>query len=136
MQKILKTTLAAVLVTASAGAAMALPPLEDDPRVVREFFAAAVGDEIRNNCPSISARMLRVVVRVKELESYALKLGYSQDDITAMRKSPEAKEKLKQMRDAYLAKNGVTEGDAQSYCRLGLAEIEKNTLTGYLLRAN
>ncbi|WP_425049901.1 DUF5333 domain-containing protein [Psychromarinibacter sp. S121] len=136
MQKFLKTTLAAVLVTASAGAAMALPPLEDDPRVVREFFAAAVGDEIRNNCPSISARMLRVVVRAKELESYALKLGYSQDDITQMRKSPEAKAKLEAMRDNYLAKNGVTPGDAASYCRLGMAEIEKNTLTGYLLRAN
>ena len=43
MQKILKTTLVAVLVTASAGAAMALPPLEDDPRVVRALAGPAAG---------------------------------------------------------------------------------------------
>ena len=48
----------------------------------------------------------------------------------------EAEARLKAMRDAYLTNNGVTKGDADSYCRLGLAEIEKNSLTGWLLRAN
>jgi len=79
--------------------------------------------------------MFRVMGRANELEDYALGLGYSKADITAMRKDPAARAELKARRDAYLAQNGVTAGDAASYCRLGLAEIEKNSLTGWLLRA-
>ncbi len=118
----------------AAGAAV-LQPLADDPRVQREFLAAAVGDEIRKNCPTISARLWRVWQRAGELEDYALSLGYSRDDIDEMRNSEAAKARLKSLRDEYLKANGVTEGDPDSYCRLGLEEIEKNSLTGWLLRA-
>lgn len=135
MTKMTQIALALTL-TATAGAAQALPPLGDDPRVRNEFLSAAVGDEIRKNCPTISARFFRVIGRAKELEDYALSKGYSEDDIAAMRKDPENKAELKRLRDAYLAQNGVVPGDADSYCRLGLAEIEKNSLTGWLLRAN
>lgn len=133
---LMKPILIAATLFAGASAAQALPPLKDNPRVVSEFLSAAVGDEIRKNCPTISARMFRVFSKARDLEKYAISLGYSQGDITAMRKDPEAKAKLNAMRDAYLAQNGVTAGDADSYCRLGLAEIEKNSLTGWLLRAN
>lgn len=131
----LAVTLAALL-AGSAGTAQALPPLQDNKRVQSEFLSAAIGDEIRKNCPSIKARMFRVIARAKDLQDYAKSLGYSDDQITAMRKDPANKARLKAMRDAYLAQNGVTPGDAGSYCRLGRAEIEKNTLTGWLLRAN
>ncbi|MDF0599231.1 DUF5333 domain-containing protein [Psychromarinibacter sp. C21-152] len=126
----------ALSLTVTAGMAQALPPLGDNPRVRAEFLSAAVGDEIRKNCPTISARFFRVMARAKELEDYALSLGYTKDDITRMRKDPANKAELKRLRDTYLAQNGVTPGDAESYCRLGLAEIEKNSLTGWLLRAN
>lgn len=128
-------TLAALLAAGTAGAAQSLPPLEENRRVQSEFLSAAIGDEIRKNCPSISARMFRVIGRAKDLENYALSLGYSTDEITAMRKDPANKARLKALRDAYLAQNGVVPGDAGSYCRLGRAEIEKNTLTGWLLHA-
>ena len=132
----LKPIALALTLVAAPASAIALPPLQDNPRVVAEFFAAAVGDEIRKNCPTISARMFRVLGRAKDLESYALSLGYTDDDIDAMRGDEAAKARLKAQRDAYLAQNGVTPGDADSYCRLGRQEIEKNTLTGWLLRAN
>ncbi|MDJ0626942.1 MAG: DUF5333 domain-containing protein [Rhodobacter sp.] len=128
-------TLLALFLSVGAQAAV-LQPLEDNPRVRGEFLAAAVGDEIRKNCPTISARMFRVLRKANELEDYALSLGYSRDDIKEMRKSPAAKARLKALRDAYLVRNGVTKGDAESYCRLGYEEIEKNSLTGWLLRAN
>ncbi|MDJ0825931.1 MAG: DUF5333 domain-containing protein [Rhodobacter sp.] len=126
--------LAPMLIASSAAAAV-LQPLEDDTRVRAEFLAAAVGDEIRKNCPTISARMFRVLRRASDLKDYALSQGYSEDDIDAMRESPAAKARLRAMRDAYLAKHGVTNGDPDSYCRLGYEEIEKNSLTGWLLRA-
>ncbi len=131
-----KPVLVALALGAGAGAAQALPPLAENPRVKSEFFAAAVGDEIRKNCPDISARMFRVLGMAKKLEAYAIELGYSRDDIRAMRDDDAEKAKLRALRDAYLDKHGVTAGDSASYCRLGLQEIEKNTLTGWLLRAN
>lgn len=116
-------------------AAATLPPLAQNERVAAEFLAGAVGDAIRKNCPTISARMVRVWQRARELERYALGLGYTGEDITAMRKNPDNKALLKQRRDAYLSAHGVTKGDPDSYCRLGYEEIEKKTLTGWLLRA-
>lgn len=124
------------ILTGIVTAVSALPPLQEDERVRREFLAAAIGDEIRKNCPSISARMLRFASRATQLQSYALDLGYSEEDISAMRQDPAAREELRRLRDAYLQRNGVVAGQADTYCRLGRQEIEKNTLTGWLLRSN
>mgnify|MGYP002629024601 CR=1 FL=1 len=132
---LLKPLIVAVTVVAPATASP-LPPLEENARVKSEFLSAAVGDEIRKNCPSISARMFRALGRVNALQDYALGLGYSKADIKAMREDPAAKANLRAMRDAYMAKHGVRPGDSDSYCRLGREEIEKNSLTGWLLRAN
>ncbi len=118
---------------AGVGQAEALPPLVENERVAREFLAVAVGDEIRNNCSSVSPRIFTVLMKAKALQSYALSLGYTADDINAMRKNPENKERLRSQRDAYLAENGVVAGDEESYCRLGRREIETETLIGSLL---
>ncbi|MCY3996270.1 MAG: DUF5333 domain-containing protein [Rhodobacter sp.] len=125
----------ALLLPAAAFAGKELPPLEDNRRVQHEFLAAAIGDVIRKNCPTISSRMFRVIRRLHELRSYVFSLGYTRGDLDRMRKSPEAKARLADMRDAYLEKHGVTEGDAESFCRLGREEINKNSLTGWILRA-
>ena len=123
-----------VLAGGAAGAAT-LQPLEDNPRIQREFLASAIGDAIRKNCPTISARMFRVFRAAGRLENYALSLGYTKDDIKAMINSRSAKARLDAMRDAYLAENGAIEDDQGSYCRLGRREIENKSLTGWLLRA-
>jgi hypothetical protein len=125
---------ALVLAAAAAAAGEGLPPLAENPRVREEFLAAAVGDEIRSNCPTLSARMVYVLRRAKELERYVLSLGYTEADIRAVRKSREARAWLRAARDAYLEANGVVPGDAESYCRLGRQEIEKGSLIGALLR--
>lgn len=132
----LKTLILSALLGSVPVAAFALPPLEENARVKAEFLSAAIGDEIRKNCSSISARTFRALGRVNELQNYALGLGYTKADIKAMRENPKAKAKLKAMRDAYLTKHGVIPGDSQSYCRLGREEIQKKSLTGWLLRAN
>ena len=126
----------ALCLTAGASGAVELPPLEDNPRIQHEFLSAAVGDAIRKNCPTISTRLFRVWSRFTQLKNYAITLGYTSDDFNQMRQSPEARARLKTMRDAYLRKHGVKEHDNDSYCRLGHEEIEKNSLTGWILRAN
>ena len=125
---------AAALVGGMAGA-RALPPLEDNPRIVHELVAGEVGYQIQKHCPSISPRYLRAMARLNKLKNYALEEGYTEAQMEALDDNDAAKAKRDRLVDEYLAANGVTEGDADSYCRLGLAEIEKNSLTGYLLRA-
>ncbi len=136
MTPTLKTlALVLALAPATAGAAQSLPPLIDNERVRTEFLAAAVGDEIRKHCSSITPRLMVVFGKVRDLERYAEGLGYTSDEIKAFRKSAENKARLKELRDAYLAANGVVAGNADSYCALGLREIENGTLIGSLLRA-
>lgn len=113
-----------------------LPPLTQNTRVMGELVAGEVGYQIQKHCGTISARMLRAMGRLSELESYATGLGYTQADFKALSKDPAARALRDARVDAYLASNGVTKGDADSYCRLGYQEIEKNTLTGWLLRGN
>jgi hypothetical protein len=118
----------------AAVAAADLPPLAQNERVRSEFLAGAVGDEIVDNCPSISARMLVVISKLNDLQRYARSLGYTNEDIRAFRKSPENRAELNRLRDQYLAANGVVPGDPESYCRLGRREIENGTLIGSLIR--
>ena len=126
----LAAALAAAPVTATP-----LPPLIEDSHVTGEFVAAAVGDEIRKNCPTISARVFVVLGRINELGRYARDRGYSDAEIDAFRKSEANKAELDRRRDAYLAGNGVVAGDAESYCRLGRREIEARSRIGTLLRS-
>jgi len=123
------------LLLAMPVAAADLPPLSQDAHVTRSLLAAAVGDEIRKNCPTISARLFRALTKAKALERYALNKGYTEDQIEAFLDSKDERARMTALRDAYLAQNGVVPADADSYCRLGLAEIERGSLTGSLLRA-
>jgi hypothetical protein len=76
------------------------------------MLAAAVGDRIRTECPTISPRLFVVWRKARALERYALKQGYSAAQI-----------------DAY------TSSDAhRAHCRVGAAEIAANSPIGELLR--
>jgi hypothetical protein len=124
----------ALALAIAAGPAAAGHPLGQDRRVMGTLLAAAVGDEIRRNCPDISARLMRVWRRAEALEAYARGLGYSESEIAAFLRSAEERAVLEARRDAYLADRGVRAGDADSYCRLGRAEIAADSPIGALLR--
>jgi hypothetical protein len=112
-----------------------LPPINQDSHIINSLLAAAIGDEIRKNCPTISPRMFRVYTKAKALERYALKKGYSEEEIEKFLDSEAEREAMRARRDAYLKANDVVEGDAKSYCSLGMKEIASGSLTGFLLRA-
>jgi hypothetical protein len=127
---------AAVLACATTAAAQSdasLPPLAQVERVRQELLAGAIGDEIQTHCPTISARMFRVLGRLYQLEQYALGLGYTREDISEMRRSPENRAELQRLRNEYLAANGVVEGQPDTYCALGRREIANGTFIGSLL---
>lgn len=125
--------LALAMSLVAAGAAHALQPLRENAYVNERLVAAQVGDIIRKTCPTIGARLLYAISQADKLEAWALKQGYSRDEIRAFIRDPGEKRRVRAEAEAYMAAHGVVVGDVESYCALGRAEIERGTITGSLL---
>ncbi|WP_353533987.1 DUF5333 domain-containing protein [Cognatishimia sp. WU-CL00825] len=119
----------------AAGTANAKQPLENVKSVTDGLLWVGIADEIRNICPTISARMIRALRYVNAIHSEAKSLGYSKDEIDAFRKSDVNKAELRRRGEAYLKANGVNFDDPETYCALGRTEIKKSSQIGALLRA-
>lgn len=119
-----------------ASAVSAKPPLREVPEIDGVILSVGIADEIRKNCPDISARLIRAVSLVNGLKGTARSLGYTEAEIDAYRKSHEEKARLEAERDQYLTAGGVRAGAPETYCALGRAEIEKGGQIGALLRMN
>lgn len=111
-------------------------PMAQNAHINDELRAGFVGDILRNTCPTISARMLVVMGRLWDLKSYAEEQGYTGADYDAFRSDPVQKKRLKDEAAAYLAAAGAREGDVESFCAVGEAEIAKNSPLGTLLRSS
>ena len=124
---------AALLLPASYAAA--LTPLNEEQHINHSLISAGVGDLIRRNCSSISARIFVVFRKTNDLERYALDLGYTKAEISAFLDSKVEQARVRKATNDYLASNGVVKGSEATYCALGRAEIAKKSLTGQLLRS-
>ena len=124
----------ALILSLTAGVASAKPHLRDVPEIDGTILAVGIADEIRKNCPDISARLLRAYSVINGLKSKARGMGYTDDEIDAYRSSDAEKARLKAKRAAYLAQGGVTAGQPASYSARGRQEIEKVGQIGALLR--
>jgi len=116
--------------------ALALDPINREQHIAETLIAGRVGDTIRSTCPTISARMLVVYSKLRDLERYARDKGYSESDFTAFRNDEAEKNRMKADAAAYLRKAGAVEGDPESYCKVGRDEIAKRSLIGALLRSS
>lgn len=129
----------AVMLTGSlsaAVAAQALPPLSQNTYVTDRLIAARVADRIRRTCPTISARLIYAYTQARALKNYALKQGYSNDQIEAFLDDKAEKRKIYATAEKYLADNGATEGNVEGFCALGRKEIDNKTIAGSLIYAN
>lgn len=131
-----------VIAVALAGFTLAAPalagpvPMAQNAHINDELRAGFAGDILRKTCPTISARMLVVMGRLWDLKSYAEAQGYTGADYDAFRSDPVQKKRLKDEAAAYLAAAGAKEGDVESFCAVGEAEIAKKTPLGTLLRSS
>ena len=124
----------AVLLTAAVPA-YATVPLNQNQHITDSLVAAKVGDSIRKTCPSITARMFTVLGKMNDLEAYARAQGYTEAEVKAFLKDPVEKKRINDLAAAYLKKAGAVEGNEESYCAAGKAEIAKGTLAGSLLKS-
>jgi len=131
--KLAALTLAAFAVLSAP--AMAKVPLEDNQHITDSLMAGRVADVIRSTCPSISARMVTAYSKLEDLKKYAVDQGYTEAEVKAFLKDKSQKDRIKALAADYLAKAGAVEGDVESYCVVGRAEIDKGTLAGSMLRS-
>ena len=130
-----RTLIAAGLVAlALPVSAAALEPINTNPAITGPLLQGFVADRIADECPSIEARSLKAKMAALELANKAMKMGYSRKDIEAFVKNKAEKARGKALALDYLVAQGAVPGDAQSFCRVGAAEIAKDTLAGQLLR--
>ncbi|GAA6175026.1 DUF5333 domain-containing protein [Sulfitobacter pacificus] len=130
-----------ILLTAVLGASllasptMAKPPLSKVAAIDDALFDLGIADRIRKNCPVINARMFKAIGYVRNLEKKARDMGYTQAEIDAYTDNDVEKDRLRAKAAAFFRARGVDTSDPQSYCALGLQEIQKSSRIGSLLRA-
>jgi len=128
------SALAVVLATASGAQESA--ELRDHQGVNNGLIIAGITESIYETCPTISVRKLRGLLYLRSLYSMARAAGFTNDEIEAYVENDEEEARLRLRVDAYLAANGVVEGDTESYCALGRAAIASRNQIGVMLRAD
>ena len=130
----LKTLIsAAVIGAALVQPAAALEPLSQEKYINDRLIAARIADRIRKTCPTIGARIFYAYGQARQLQSYARKKGYSDAQIDSFLDSKQEKKRIYAVAEDYLARNGAKKDDPESFCKIGRAEIKKNTVIGSLL---
>ncbi|SDW19988.1 hypothetical protein SAMN05444358_101197 [Ruegeria halocynthiae] len=127
---------AAICVISIPVLAEAKPPLRDVKEIDNELYYIAIANEISKHCPSISGRRLKAIGVIWGLKSKANNLGYSDTEIRAYVDSDAEKDRMRAKGKDYLAQNGVSYDNPESFCTLGRKEIERNSAIGVYLRAN
>ena len=128
-------TSAILAIVLSVTSVAAKPPLRDVPAIDNALLDLGIADRIRKECPSISARLLKAVGYVRNLEKQAKAMGYTKAEIEAYTDSDAEKARMRAKGAAFFKAKGVDTSDPQSYCALGNAEIQKGSRIGSLLRA-
>ena len=137
-QTTLKRLIAAGLIAVlplAASAATGLPPLAQERYINDRLIAARIADRIRKECPTLGARMIYAFQQARALERYALDKGYSKAEVEAFLDSKPDRQRIYATAEDYLARNGATPGDPDSYCRVGRAEMDRRSVAGSLLVA-
>ncbi len=124
-------TLAAFI---AATPVFALEPINKEAHINGTLLQGFIADKIADECPTLGPRNLRALNELEKLKNYALKKGYSAEEIRAFVTSKSEKARGKADAAAWLKQAGAVDGDAESYCKIGRDQIAKGTLAGSLLK--
>lgn len=124
-----------LVIAATAGAAEARTPINLETHINDTLRQGFIADAIADNCPTMRPRTLRALNELTKLRDYALKQGYTRQEITAFVESKTEKRRGKAEAATWLKKAGAEPGKTQAYCTVGEAEIAKKSLIGHLLRS-
>ena len=120
--------------TIAAGATAALPALRDNAKIRDGLISTAIAYEIGRKCDSLDSRWLTGIGFLNSLRSHALDLGYSRSQIAAFIDDETEKEKLEAEAREVLREKGGIEGQWDTYCAVGRAEMAAGSRIGTLLQ--
>lgn len=118
----------------AAGASAAKPPLREVEHLREGLIAAGIVYELDRKCDRVDVRFLRGVAFLTGLKTHAEELGYSRAEIEAHVEDRAEKDRLEAIARDRLQAMGVVEDQPESYCTVALAEIERGSQIGRLLR--
>lgn len=124
----------AVMLTATPVLSADFQPLRDDPEISTGLRWIAAADAIRNNCPSIEERTWRALSTATGLLNRARTLGYSFSEAKAYVDDAAEQDRVKSEAMAYLLQAGAVDGNSESFCTVGRAEIARGSAIGVLIR--
>lgn len=132
--KTLILALGLVAMPALAAAETDYTKLRNDKRVHEELLAASIAYLIDEQCDEVTIRRLYVITTALSLSNYARGLGYTTSEISAYVDSKKEQARFRAIAEPWLAEQGAKKGDKAGHCKVGRAEIEKETLLGSLLK--
>ena len=118
----------------SGASAAQQPPLRDVPKIDDGLFVVGLADQIRKQCPTISARFFRALGVLRDLERDARAMGYTEDEVERHLNSDVEKNRLRARAADYMTARGFGRNE-DGYCALGRSEIAQGSEIGALLRA-
>lgn len=134
VKPIVRTVAMVVGFAVIAGATAARPALRDVEHIREGLISAGIAIEVAVKCSAIDVRLLRGIGFLNGLKSHAQQLGYSKAEIDAYIADKVEKKRLEDIARGRLREKGAVEGQDDTYCAVGRAEIASSTQIGRLLR--
>lgn len=119
---------------AFAGATAANPSIGEVSYITEGLINTAIAYEIDQRCDSLDGRIVAGVNFLWSLKAHASELGYSDDEIKAYIDNEDEKDRLEAIARQRLRDMGAVEGEWETYCTVGRAEMAARTPIGQLLK--
>lgn len=117
-----------------AGATAANPEIGQIPEISEGLINTAIAYEIDRVCDSLDGRRIEGINFLWSLKSKASELGYSDTEIRAFVDNDAEQDRLEAIARDRLRGMGAVEGQPETYCTVGRAEMAGQTEVGRLLR--
>ena len=130
----MKSLVLSVALSLGTAAASAQVPLKDVTTVSEGLIATGMAIRISERCDSLEPRVVRGIAYLNSLRQHARDLGYSTEEIDAYIDDKEEERRLIAVAEARLASKGAVEGQPETFCAVGRAEMAADSATGRLLR--
>ena len=127
-------TTAALAFALTAGAAAANPDIGQVTFITEGLINTAIAYEIDRVCDDLDGRRLAGINFLWSLKDHASSLGFSDDEIRAYVDNKAEKDRLEQIARARLRDMGAVEGEPETYCAVGRAEMAAESDIGRFLR--
>lgn len=117
-----------------AGATAANPEIGRVTHITEGLINTAIAYEIDRVCDSIDGRTIEGINFLWSLKQHASELGFSDDEIRAYVDDDAEKDRLEAIARDRLRALGAVEGEPETYCTVGRAEMSARTEIGRFLR--